>query len=647
MITVLDDLISVVVDTFVDMKTVLEDDVGIYKDITTVYLDDDIVQPSNYIRIPLSKPNVVIDGTYNGIRRVYTTTGNSASNYITYAAAGTDRPILHATMQHMDIVGNNYYGALGASDSANNLNLTLTYYDVNYTGSQCCYNRYGTVQILDCSIDVNSHEISECGRAELGGKVVINHTMSGYSSFWMYYNVPDADGTSSQYIKVLKGADVTITSLFSAFYIQSGARLIVEDNAKLIVNSAGGIAYDTSTFSSVSVGKGATLSCTQTTDRYALIYVGGEMNVGEDAEISLIKTSGTYPVINLSSSSTLNIQNPLSFLLRNNTSGVISFAGACQLNLTAGQINFWSQAPKSDDPGGFTDSPTYSWRKTASANQTVPETLIVGNSTNTLFTPDDTATNLDSTELDGKPLSGLLLNKAFAFSMGNLPLWVNPIADDGWPIFGTTLPDVKLQVAYETEDENYTDSSQLDSAGDFSIPTSVDSLDLGMTVTVTANLPYLLTSWTTNVLPVGDIEVVNATSQLILDYNKPVSQNPKTYGREIPGWSLKVADSRARSSAWKLYAIAEDDMHSLDDAGEIKHTLPGALVFVDDDAKIVPIGQTPVLVWTGDANNGNVNSVTTISWDPDRGILLTKSTQPIWAKERYSADIMWKIETDN
>ena len=647
MVTILEDLVSAVVDTFVDMKTVLEDAVGVYKDITTVYLNSDIVQPANYIRIPLSKPNVVIDGTYNGIRRVYTTTGNSATNYITYAAVGTDRPMLHATMQHIDIVGNNYYGALAASDSANNLNITLTYLDVIYTGSQCCYNRYGTVQILDCSMDISGHEITECGRAELGGKVVINHTMAAYSAFWMYYNVPDTDGNSSQYIKVLEGADVTLTSIFAAFYIQPGARLIVENNAKLIINSAGGIAYDTSSFSSVSVGDGATLACTQTTDRYALLYVNGEMSVGENAEVSLVKTSNNYPVINFSSSSTLSVQSPHSFLLRNNVAGVVTFGGTCRLELAGGQMNFWSQTPKTDDPGGFTDAPAYSWRKTANENQTVSETFIMGSSTNTVFTPDSDGTNLDSTELDGKPLSGLLLNKAFVFAIGNLPLWVNPVADDGWPVFGTTASEGKLQVVYETEDSNYTDSGQADNDGDFSVPTSAGSLALGATVTVTANLPFLLTTWVTTVLPVGDIEIVNTTSQLILDYNKPVSQNPKAYGRETDNWSLVVADSRARSTTWKLYATTEHDMYSLNEAGEVKHTLPGALVFVDDSAEMIPIGQTPVLVWSGSANNGNVNSTTTISWDSDKGILLTKSTEPVWAKERYSADITWQFETDS
>ena len=647
MVTILEDLVSAVVDSFADMKTVLEDAAGVYKDIITVYMNSDIVQPAGYIRIPLSKPNVVIDGTYNGIRRVYTTTGNSATNFITYGTVGTDRPLLHATMQHMDIVGNNYYGALGASDSANNLNLTLTYRDVNYTGAECCYNRYGTVRLLDCVLNIHTHEITECGRAELGGKVVINHTMAGYSSFWLNYNIPDGNGTSSQYIKVLAGADVTLTSLFAAFYIQPGARLIVEDNAKLILNAAGGISYSTDTFSTVSVGEGATLSCTQTIDRYALLYVGGEMTVGEGADVSLVKTISAYPVINFSTSSVLNVYNPATFLLRNNVAGAAGFAGACRLNLIGGQVNFWSQAPQGADPGGFEDLPGYAWQKTADEDQSVPETRIAGSTTNTVFTPDEEGTNLDAEELVGKPLSVLLLNRAFAFSMGDLPLWVNPIANDGWPVFGTTVPDAKLRAAYQTEGMDGTDSSQADDAGDFSIPISVGNLALGITVTVTANLPFLFTSWTGNVLPVGTIEIVDTTGQIVLDYNKPVSETPEAYGRETEDWSLVVADSRARSSPWKLYAVTSEDMHSLDTAGEIKHILPGALVFVDEDANMTPLGQDPVPVWQGAANGGHVNRTTTVTWDADKGILLTRSTEPIWAKERYSADIAWQIETED
>ena len=647
MATILDDLISAVADTFADMKTVLEDDTGIYKDITTVYMGSDIAQPADYIRIPLSKPNVVIDGTYNGIRRTYTTTVNSAANFITYGTVGADKPILHATMQHVDIVGNNYYGAMGASDSANNLNLTLTYLDVNYRGSQACYNRYGTVRFIDSILNIDNHEITECGRAELGGKVVINHTMASYSSFWMYYNVADAGGASSQYIKVLEGADVSLTSLFAAFYIQPGARLIVEDNARLIINAAGGIAYNTSAFSSVSVGEGATLDCTQTIDRYALLYVDGEMSVEQGAVVSLVKSAGTYPVIALSTASTLSVQSPDFFLLRNNVAGAVVFGGACRLSLIGGQVNFWSQAPRSDDPGGFTDLPAYSWRKTSAENQTVPETRISGSSTNTVFTTDDSDTNLEPAELVGKPLSGLLLNRAFAFSMGNLPLWVNPVADDGWPVFGTTSAGANLHVAYEIEGTEYTDSSQADSDGVFSIPTSAGNLELGFMVTVTAGLPFLLTSGVMNVVPVGDIEIVGSESQLILSYNKRVSQTPEAYGREMDNWSLTVSDSRARSTAWRLYAATEHDMQSLDEAGEIKHTLPGALVFVDESSRMMPVGQTPVLILNGESNGGNLDSTTTVSWSSDKGILLARSTEPIWAKERYSADIAWQIETED
>ena len=648
MVTILEDLVSAVADTFTDMKTVLEDGTGIYKDITTVYMGADMTQPADYIRIPLSKPNVVIDGTYNGLRRTYTTTGNSATNFITYAVPGTDRPQLHATMQHADIVGNNYYGAMGASDSANNFNLMLTYSDINYSGSQACYNRYGTVRFLDCVLNIDNHEITECGRAELGGRVVINHTMAGYSSFWLYYNVADGNGAGSQYVRILEDADVSLTSLFSAIYIQPGARLIIEDNAKFIVNSSGGISYNTSAFSSVTVGEGATFACTQTVDRYALIYVDGEMSVGQGASVSLVKTAGAaYPVIGLSSASLLSVQSPGSFLLRNNAAGVVSFAGACRLELMGGQVNFWSQAPKADDPGGFSDLPGYSWRKISDENQRVPETRIAGNSTNTAFTTDDSGTNLDSAELDGKPLSALLLNRAYAFSMGDLPLYVNPVADDGWPVFGTTIPGASLLAVYEAEGTNYTDTGQADSDGAFSIPTSAGSLALGFTVTVTAGLPFLLTSQVMAVVPVGNIEVTNAQSQLVLDYSKRVSQTPEAYGRETDNWSLTVSDSRARSTAWKLYAAAESDMHSLNESGEVKHTLPGALVFVDERGSMTSLGKTPVQIWEGDANGGNLNSTETVTWDTDKGLLLGRSTNPIWANERYSADITWEIETEN
>lgn len=39
-----------------------------------------------------------------------------------------------------------------------------------------------------------------------------------------------------------------------------------------------------------------------------------------------------------------------------------------------------------------------------------------------------------------------------------------------------------------------------------------------------------------------------------------------------------------------------------------------------------------------------MNSVTTIAWDRDRGILMARSANPVWARERYSANIVWRLE---
>ncbi|MDR2931627.1 MAG: hypothetical protein LBV27_00820, partial [Oscillospiraceae bacterium] len=257
MITILENPAEATVETFAELKTAVEDTTGDYKAITTVYLTQDMTHANAAVTVPLSKPAVVIDGTYGGVRHQFTTYSNSLSYLITTANPGTGKQAMDVTMRHMDIIGNNYYGAMGAADSNNFFNVTLTYEDVNYTGAQTMYNRYGAVRYIGGSYDINYHEVAECGRVTLGGNLTINHTMASYSSFWMNYNASD------QYFRVLEGADVTITAAYAVVYISTGAQFIVEDNARLVIEAPLGIAFNTAAYAAFTIGQGAYFKCTQ------------------------------------------------------------------------------------------------------------------------------------------------------------------------------------------------------------------------------------------------------------------------------------------------------------------------------------------------------------------------------------------------
>lgn len=629
---------TAVVDDFSELKTVLEGTGDDYGRITTVYCRSNISQTAAPITVPLSKPEVVIDGTYENNRASYTTVNNSSVNYITTENPGTEKQTMAVTMQNMDITGNNFYGAMASPDQANYTNVTFTYNNVIYTGAQANFHRYGTVKYLDCIMNIDYHEVAECGRAIIGGNTRITHTMAGYSSFWMPHSTED------QYFKILPGANVTITAEYAALYIQAGAEFILEENAALVLNAKGGISYSTAAFSNFSIGESATLVCTQTAAPLDTVYIKGRLSIQSGTNVYFENVYTNTSVFNVSASSHIVIEQPDSLIMRSSSKRLFTFTGTSDLDLTGGQLNLWLTAPNAADPGGFADPPTYSWRKSTLPDQSVPAAYVRGSTTNTVFTPDADGTNLTEEELSGKTLSNLLLYNSYVFSMGALPLWVNPIADDGWPIFGKTFPQASLQVEY-TVDTMVTKSGNSDGDGNFSIDTD-SAVPLDTLIKVTANLPFLLSSVQMHTVPVGGITLVEAPEKMVFDIEKKASVSPLRIKRGEDGWCLIVSDSRARSTAWRLYVSIDGHMSSFSPQGDVKHTLPDALIFVNKEGEAITLSGQPTLVWEGRENDGDLTKQWSVKWADDKGILLTSCSNSFWSGERYTAGLSWHLEAD-
>ncbi|MDR2932551.1 MAG: hypothetical protein LBV27_05530, partial [Oscillospiraceae bacterium] len=366
------------------------------------------------------------------------------------------------------------------------------------------------------------------------------------------------------------------------------------------------------------------------------------MTIGRDSEVYIQKTTGNVAILSLNASNVL-IDNPRSFILDSNTGNAVSFTGTSHLDVRGGQINYWSAAPSTTDRGGLTDIPAFSWYKTSLKDQSIPIANVSGDATTSAFALDADATNLTDDELVGKPLSAMLLARAYIYAVGALPLWVNPIADDNWPIFGHSEAEVKINVAYTDAEGVYTRTESTDTAGAFLIP-SRSAVELNTDVVVTANKPFFRTVSKQVVVPVGEITVLETPDEIEFTYAKKVIDEPPVYGRQDDAWVLRVADSRARSTPWTLSVAANRHLSSYDDEGQVKRTLPEALVFVNEDGQVINLGVAPLVIWNGISNGGDVGSITTISWNADRGLLMARSVNPIFAGEVYSAGLVWSAE---
>ena len=95
---------TVVVTTFSELKMVLEG-VNTY---TTIYFGANITLAAG-ITINASKANLIIDGTYNGVRYRYTDMRSTAVGDTIAVLRAVNANIV---VRNMDITGYNYYGII-------------------------------------------------------------------------------------------------------------------------------------------------------------------------------------------------------------------------------------------------------------------------------------------------------------------------------------------------------------------------------------------------------------------------------------------------------------------------------------------------------------------------------------------------------
>ena len=137
----------------------------------------------------------------------------------------------------------------------------------------------------------------------------------------------------------------------------------------------------------------------------------------------------------------------------------------------------------------------------------------------------------------------------------------------------------------------------------------------------------------------GNLELRDAPS--IIEFQRPViNTNPKVLGRKVKDVVISVVDSRAISSNWYLYAYIDNPLMTADG----KHSLPGSLVFINDNNELKTLEKSPNLIFSGTPNDGTTKT-TTISWKENTGILF-EVIEPLYNGETYSTLINWILTSE-
>lgn len=621
---------------------------------THIYLDTDITLTAG-ITIDPNKTSLTIDGEYpigSGNIHQFTDMASTQAD-ATIGIRGTSSITL--TFKSLIINGRNFYGVPYITDSilVNTTGVTVVYENVRYTGPQITYNIYGTTRYIDCNITISAssvsaaEEVGEVNRVEIGGVTNITHGGTDDAVFYFRGN------SATMAFTILENARVSIHSVnyFSynmvpvletpypvPYVIRSGADFYLEINKGIAYNSNNPLASlrveDSAAFRYVQTGNNA---------GFASMYMNGALTVGEGSVFYMQASNGTQPLIVFSSGTgrSLTVSNPLSFVLYSPNASALHSNGTTQFTIHGGQLNTWNPATVPvTSAGDFNDIPDFKWFK----KDYLTALDLTGSFTQTATT---TATNnLTADDQPYPALTNLHLHDARVISVGDWNVVINPVTDDGDDITGHTQAGANLRVVYTPAGgTEHIISGAAGEDGRFAIATTGETppeIPAGTSVAIWSNIPFLIKTTPTTAIAAGDLMIVQAPVHIVL--NRPtISAGPDIFLRRFYPMNdepVIVNDSRTDSTYWDLLASITGDLTTADGV----YSLPGALVFRNDDDSLITLSGTPAMVYKGDPNGG-APKTTDVTWAANRGILL-QVTQPIQVGVEYSTTLIWDLQID-
>lgn len=612
---------TVVVSTSSELKSILEAN----NSYTYIYFDNDITLESG-IKIPNSKINVTIDGTYNGIRHTFTDKKSLSSGDTISVSAG----VISVTACNMDVIGYNYYGLIYVPDSSSYKNVVVEYNNIIYNGPQMAFNPTGLTRFIDCDVTISDgelvvgNEVAECNRIELGGISNIIHNSKSNSAFWFRNSNPS--------LTILSGAVIHFSSEYrELFYGVSNLSFTILSNGYFSVTSHNGMAfgnYGTRTTNIASNGE-FILKQTALNGSYATWYSYGIITLNDSASLSIINNYSSIGTsnynISFSNNGGLVLNNPKRFVLYNEKANVINTSSNISFDFEFSRVNLFDKVISIDSVISSSNMPLYSWYK-EKGNSSIKGKF--NSSTCTIESH-----NFTNDELSILPsLSNFVFSNKKIFSIGNFAFRVNALTDSDTMLSGISTPNSSILISYN----DVNNVVIADNNGKFSYSYE-NTLDIGTIITFNAKLYDDVIYHTKNIQIVysGEIVLESASSTVSFKLN-PISQTPLICPRDT-SLNIIVTDSRINSSDWKLYASIKGELIS--NLGEV---FEGELIYKDSSGNIYTLSTTPTLVYTGSNNEGN-EKTTTVSWNDDEGILLRIDGKIIYNKE-YTSSIVWNIE---
>lgn len=613
---------AISVANFSELKQAIEDSTT-----TEIIVTANITFASGGAKVNVAKSNLVVD--FGG----YTVIDNNNQSFTDTIYVPSTNNTLSVTLKNAVWSGRNYYGVLGVYD--NNKNVSIFLDNINYTGPQFVYNKYGTTSISDCTIVLdkngsaaNPQEFCEANRLIISG--ITNVTSGSTSNAVIWFTGIDASLTVSE------NSVFNVNALSTYFlYTDISPVMLFKQKSETTITTKGGLFYAASSSSHIASSftledSASFIAYQKQTGSAPMFKCLSRFTVGNGSTFQLFsEPASTTSLCYFGQVANININSPKSIVLYNNGGNVFSFqtgstASPNTINITGEMIRVWNTATiPLTNAGGIDDSPTQEFHKD---NYTLTTTLSVKATNSQVINVESNITETDV----GYPLNATTLNllNSKVVSVGNLDLSVDTITDLSTQITGKTFADANVRIIYDEKTLN----GVSDSSGEFAVSVT-SKVPVDTMVSVLANKQFITKS--IEVKSEGSVSVLSSDELKFYTFVSPTKVN--VIYRQNSDYAVQIIDTRTFGDAWYLYAYILNPLTS------DSNTLQDAIIFRQNGLDTI-LSKIPLLVYTGQWLRPN--QTTNVSWTELEGFLLNLETEKEYVAGNYSTNLMWEVTTE-
>lgn len=500
-------------------------------------------------------------------------------------------------LQDMNVIGYNFYGIVGESGNAINLELC----NVTYVGRQPVYAPNSTVSFTDCDITLQAvsqgtaQELAEAASVQFEGTNTVKREGNGTDSIiWL---------RSSPYKVTVNGElNIDTNSYFIYTTSSSNSKLDIYGTMDITTSgSAGCMVHNLLYIGTCNVYSGGTLNITHNNAAYASLIVG-TLTVEQGGTLTIDRTSSSSPCISASTKATftspqyVRLYNPYGNLISGTTS------------ITTQVINRWTSS-----------NSKYIWNN---------------NDLSKFTTTGSTVTDLENGKGAAYGASALASNFSLSsgstkVTFGQYSLTLDTVYAGSTKISGTASGGTQTIAEY---------------AGD-NLATLIQSATASGNYQATMSNPIGKNNYVYVKSITGDLEAhIYSVSQAgVFLYEVPdaldfgmitVSTSARYINRADTDWTISVIDTRDTGDLWQLYASAEP----MQTASGL--ALDGGLVFTSGTDEYSLHGPD-VLIAAQPSDAWNVT--TEINWPEEEGFRLYLNGSAGVPGASYSSTITWTL----